>query len=193
MIQLSDNVIQYFPGEGPGPEAAGFIKIALVGSDSYEPSGAYDWQGKFAQGLASICDPNSGNGLIMYKNMKFAVLTCKPANPPVNPVLELNNPDAVNKISATIDFCEQADGIFCNFLKKSEATFPIFAFGYLANSGKMVVRCPEEYKNYPLVNMICQRKGIPLYPGRLTNVLTILQGLLTLPNISKYQQYSLPE
>ena len=183
MIQLSNNVIEYFPGEPLGEEAAGAIKIALIGSDSYEPSGTYDWQGKFAAGLAKIADPVGGTGLIMYKNMKFAILNCKPANPPQNPILDLNNPEAVTKISSSLDFCAAADGIFLNFLKKSKSMMPIFELGYLSQSGKVVVRCPDEYIYQPLVSMVCQRHGIPMFPGQLTNVLTILQGLFTLPNL----------
>jgi len=193
MIQLSSNVIEYFPGDSIGDEASGYIKIALAGSDSYEPSGAYDWQRKFAEGLVQLSDPNSGTGLIMYKNMKFAVLNCKSANPPANFSLDINNQEAVDKISSNLDFCAVADGIFLNFLKKSESLMPVFQFGYLAKTGRLVVRCPDEYKYHALVSVICQREQIPLYPGRLTNVLTILQGLLTLPNIAQMQQLQLPE
>ena len=193
MIQLSTNVIEYFPGEIPGEEAAGAVKIALIGSDSYDPSGTYDWQGKFAAGLVKLADPVGGTGLIMYKNMKFAILNCKPANPPANPALDLGNPEAVMKISGSLDFCAMADGIFLNFLKKSQSVMPIFELGYLCQSGKVVVRCPDEYAYQPLVSMICQRHGVPMYPGQMTNVLTILQGLFTLPTLQQIQQYPLPE
>lgn len=193
MIQLSNNVIEYFPGEEIGPEAAGAIKIALIGSDSYDPSGTYDWQGKFADGLVKLSDPTGGTGLLMYKNLKFVILNCKPANPPANPTLDLGNPEAVTKITSSLDFCAMADGIFLNFLKKSQSMMPVFELGYLCQSGKLVVRCPDEYVNQPLVSLICERHGVPMYPGQMTNVLTILQGLFTLPSLQQIQQYPLPE
>ena len=183
----------YYPGETLDETVNGTVKIALVGSDSYEPGGVYDWQQKFAEGLAKIADPVGGNGLLMYKNMNYTILNCKPATPPQNPTLDLNNPEMVTKVSATFDFCHVADAIFLNLLKKSTSMMPIFELGYLARTGKVVVRCPNEYIYQPMVSLVCQRHNIPLYPGQMTNVLTILQGLFTLPNLQQIQQYPLPE
>jgi hypothetical protein len=183
----------YYPGETLDESINGTVKIALIGSDSYEPGGMYDWQGKFAEGLAKLADPIGGQGLLMYKNLNYTILNCKPANPPHNPTMDINNPEMVTKVSASFDFCSVADAIFLNFLKKSTSMMPVFELGYLANSGKLVVRCPNEYAYQPLVQLVCQRHGIPMYPGQMTNVLTILQGLFALPGLQQTQQYPLPE
>lgn len=193
MVILGNNVRMFYPGEPLDESVNGTVKIALVGSDSYEPGGAYDWQGKFAEGLAKIADPVGGTGLLMYKNMNFTILNCKPATPPKSPIMDLNNPEMVTKVSATLDFCSVADAVFLNFLKKSTSTMPIFELGYLSRTGKVVVRCPNEYAYKPLVELVCSRHGIPMFPGQMTTVLTILQALFTLPNLQQIQQYPLPE
>ena len=193
MIQLSNNVTMYYPGETLDESINGTVKITLIGSDSYEPGGAYDWQGKFAEGLAKLADPVGGQGLLMYKNMNYTILNCKPANPPQNPTMDINNPEMVTKVSASFDFCSIADAIFLNFLKKSTSMMPIFELGYLANSGKLVVRCPNEYAYQPLVQLVCQRHGIPLLPVN-SNVKDAIWALMSIcPSMQTNTQISLPE
>ena len=108
----------YYPGETLDESINGTVKIALIGSDSYEPGGMYDWQGKFAEGLAKLADPIGGQGLLMYKNLNYTILNCKPANPPHNPTMDINNPEMVTKVSASFDFCSVADAIFCHPMRR---------------------------------------------------------------------------
>lgn len=195
MEQISENVIVYYPGDVIGEEATGSVKIALVGSSSYDPSGAYAWEQKFIEGVAYYADRsmNSKTGLVMFKNLNYAILCGKPANPLQNPEMSVDNPEFTAKTTSNFDFCDQADGIIFNFLKKSQAPAPLLLFGNYAQSQKMICRCPAEYYAYPMVKLMCERYQIPLYPGKMVSVLLMLQGLFTLPAFQQVQQFNLPE
>lgn len=194
MEQVSENVIVYYPGDPIGEEATGSVKIALVGSSSYDPSNAFNWEQKFIEGVAYYADRsmNSKTGLVMFKNLNYAILCGKPANLN-NPNMDPNNQEFIVKTSSNLDFCDAADGIIFNFLKKSQSPFPPMLFGHLATSGKMICRCPSEYFAYPLVKLMCERYRVPLYPGKMVSVLLMLQGLFTLPAFQQVQQFQLPE
>ena len=71
MEQVSENVVVYYPGDPIGEEAAGTVKIALIGSSSYDPSGVHDWEKKFIEGVKYYADRsmNSTTGLVMFKNL----------------------------------------------------------------------------------------------------------------------------
>lgn len=194
MEQVSENVIVYYPGDPIGDEAQGTVKIALMGSSSYDASGTYNWEQKFIEGVKYYADRsmNSKSGLVMFKNLNYSILCGKPANLQ-NPEMNLDNPEFVTKVSSNLDFCNAADGIIFNFLKKSTAPFPLMLFSYLVQTEKMIVRCPLEYPNYPAVKLLCERHNVPLYPGKMVGVLLMLQGLFTLPAFQQAQQFQLPE
>ncbi len=195
MEQVSENVIVYYPGDVIGDEAAGAVKIALVGSSSYDPSGSYAWEEKFIEGVKYYSDRsmNSKTGLVMFKNLNYAILCGKAANPPINSNMSVDNPEFYQKVTSNLDFCDAADGIVFNFLKKSQSPTPLMLFGHLAQTGKLICRCPCEYFSYPLVKLMCERYQIPLYPGKMVGVLLMLQGLFTLPAFQQVQQFNLPE
>lgn len=195
MEQVSENVFVYYPGDPIGDEAAGTVKIALVGSSSYDPSGAFAWEQKFIDGVKYYADRsmNSKTGLVMFKNLNYSILCGKPANPMQNMMMSLDNPEFTTKTTSNLDFCDAADGIIFNFLKKSTSPAPLVLFGNLLQTGKVICRCPNEYFAYPLVKIMCERYNVPLYPGKMVSVLLMLQGLFTLPAFQQVQQFQLPE
>lgn len=193
MEQLSENVVIISGGE-PIPEGSEeAIKIALLGSSDLNPMGDGDWQYKFAKGLALITSTEPGKGIIMYKGMKFLVMNCKSWSPRV-PVMSYDNVEFIQKISTDLDYAMASDCIFFNFHKKSQAVFPLLEFSNLVGSGKMVVRCSQEYGNYGFVRIMCERLQVPLLPGATTSVLTVLQTMSAfIPKFQELSKLRLPE
>ena len=193
MEQISNSVAIISGGE---PIPAGFedgIKIALMGSSDLNVSSELDWYSKFAQGVALITNTEPGKGIIMYRGMKFLLMSCKSWNP-ANPVISYDNPEFVTKISMDLHYADAADCIFFNFLKKSTAQMPLTEFCLASHSGKMICRCPNDYVNYGIVRCICERYNIPLLPGAATSVLSVLQTMWAfIPKFQELQKFRLPE
>lgn len=193
MDQLNQNVAMISGGE---PIPVGFedaIKIALIGSSDMNPAGNGDWQSKFAQGLTLITDTTPGKGIIMYRGMKFLCLNCRSWGN-ADQRMTYDNPEFVQKLTADLDYCGAADCIFFNFLKKSQSTFPLLEFSSMIQSGKLVVRCPNDYLNYGYVRIMCERYGVPLLPGATTSILTVLQTMQAfIPKFVEVTKLRLPE
>ena len=193
MEQISENVVILSGGEPVPPGFEDSFKIALIGSSDIGATQELDWFAKFAQGVASISCTEPGKGIIMYRGMKFLLLSCKSWNP-ANPTMTYENPEFINKCSADLDYCAVADCIFFNFLKKSTAIMPLLNFSLLSQSQKMIVRCPSDYSNYGYVRFLCERYNIPLLPGATTSVLGVLQTMLAfVPKFRELQKFKLPE
>lgn len=193
MEQISNTVAIISGGE---PIPAGFedgIKIALMGSSDLNVSQELDWYSKFAQGVALITNTDPGKGIIMYRGMKFLLMSCKSWNPS-NPIMSYNNPEFITKMSADLDYAAAADCIFFNFLKKSTAQMPLTEFCLVSQSGKVICRCPNDYVNYGVVRCISERYNIPLLPGATTSVLSVLQTMWAfIPKFQEVQRFKLPE
>lgn len=190
MQQISENLLVINAGE-PLPEGIdGALKIYLAGSCDISSNQEFDWQSKFINGLATLS--KSDSGLIMLKNQRFVVMN--PRYVPQNPAPSVVNPEFVTKTNWCQDMMMAADAVFCNFLKKSISPIPMFEFGCLVNSGKMVVRCPEDYYGYGTVKILCERNQIPLFPGKIGTVPVIIQALYSyIPAFKTAQQLILPE
>lgn len=190
MQQISENLLVVNAGE-PLPEGIeGALKIYLAGSCDIGPNQDFDWQGKFINGLATLA--KSDGGLIMLKNQRFVIMN--PRYVPQNPTPGIVNPEFVTMMNWKQDMMAAADAVFCNFLKKSVSPMPMFEFGCLCSSGKMVVRCPEEYAGYGTVKIVCERNQVPLFPGKIGTVPVIVQALYSyIPAFKTAQQLILPE
>lgn len=191
MQPASDNVIILDPGEITPPGYEDAIKLTLIGSIDTRPDGKFDWARKFIQGLVELTDPLKG--ILQYRGLRFIIgNTFFPSN---NPEPTIQNPEFISKIQWTNQLIHDSDIIFCNFLKRSQAPIPLFWFGMVAQSGKLVVRCPDEYMGYGLVQTICQCYNIPLMPGKVGSVLAIVQAMDSISDVfkSKQDKNTLPE
>jgi len=188
MQQLSENVIvlqagDQFPPEGFDPNE--FIKIALIGSTDLNPNTNDSWFEKFEESLVNV-----QREVLMYKNMKFMILDCKSLGP--NGDMTYDNQAFLNKFQSDWSFMSQADAIFCNFLKRSTAQYPIYLFSSQLTSGKMLVRCPQEYFSYGYVRTACELNSVPLLPGNAMTVTGVLGNMFSfIPNLQKMQRYSI--
>ena len=113
--------------------------------------------------------------------------------PNFDPTPSITNQEYMNKKTWEMDMVNAADGIFLNFLSKSVSPLPLFEFGLLATSGKLIVRCPENYFQYSQVAFTCQRMGITLLPTK-ANVKDVLWSMANLlPALQQNKALQLPE
>lgn len=197
MKNISDNVIVLEMGEPIPPGSEDAIKILLVGSESIDGQtangqpGTYDWQSKFAQGVASIANPN--DGLIMFKNAKYLIINSKyiPVITP-DPMIP-ENAELMNKYNWILDMSNTADIIFCNILKKTTSPIPLMEFGLFVPSQKLVMRCPETYPYFQLVKLICERSQVPLLQSKSTVKDALFSAYSFCKRFQELQKYQLPE
>ena len=192
MLNISENVTVLSPGDTflDAPDA---LKIYLAGCMSLSEGDAFDWQSKFSSGVATLSSIDSPQALLQFKGKRFII--CNPRSMRANPERTLQNPEFVTAQNWKMDAIEYCDGIFCNFLKKSVDVMPMMEFGYILRTGKAVVRAPQAYVNYPIVQYMCQRFKIPLLPeGRAGDVLSVLQTMFSyVPGFQARQGLQLPE
>ena len=199
MKTISDNVIVIEMGEQLPPGTEDAIKILLVGTESIDnttvnPTGqpsTYDWQSKFAQGTASIANPQ--DGLIMFKNTKYVIINAKYIPVMTPDIAAPGNQELVNKYNWILEMANCADIIFCNILKKTTSPIPLMEFGLFATSQKLVVRCPETYQYFQLVKLICERSNIPLLQSKSTVKDALFSAYSFCKRFQEMQKYQLPE
>ena len=194
MKNISENVIVLEMGEPIPPGSDDAIKILLVGTESVDGpgvEGTYDWQSKFAQGIASIANPD--DGLIMFKNAKYLIINSKyiPVITP-DPMIP-ENTELFNKYNWILEMANASDIIFCNILKKTTSPIPLMEFGLFATSQKLVMRCPETYPYFQLVKLICERSNIPLLQSKSTVKDALFSAYSFCKRFQELQKYQLPE
>lgn len=181
MEQLASNIkVLYSPEPIPGEGIEDYVKIALVGSTDLVDGGQLDWYTAFINGLVTIAGRESNHAVNIFKNLNYLVFNCK--TPKVaNGSMSVDNPEFVQHTAWLSDCCDLADGIFINFLKRSTSVMPLFWFSQYVKSGKLVVRVPMEadYVYSGLVNMECQRFNVPMFPGKMGNVMSVIQAFFS--------------
>lgn len=191
MEQPKDNVIVLTPGDAIPEGTENSVKILLLGSIDTREDRKFDWAGKFIAGICDITDPEKG--LIQYQGFNFTLINGTVPSP-INGTPNLFNNDFITKTNWIYQMISECDAIFFNFLKNSVASIPLFWFGYCCSSGKMVVRCSEEYCNYPIVKLSCASKNIPLLPGKVGSVLNALNSIAAFtPKFQEIMKYQMPE
>ena len=197
MKTISDNVIVVEMGEQLPPDTDA-IKILLVGTESIDDAAGmngqpatFDWQTKFAQGTASIANPN--DGLIMFKNAKYILINAKYIPQMTPDISTPGNVELANKYNWILDMANQADIIFCNILKKTTNPIPLMEFGLFSTSQKLVMRCPESYPYFQIVKLICERSQIPLLQSKSTVKDVLFSAYSFCKRFQELQKYQLPE
>jgi hypothetical protein len=185
MQQINENLVVIFAGD-PWEEAMNdYLKIYLGGS--VDLGEKFNWHGKFIQGLTKLTDPIAGDP--RYNDKKFLIMS--PRVPVINPSPTLDNPEFINKKRWEFDMLKKSDVVFCNFLKKATTPGAINELLLMATSGKLVVRCPLDYFNYPTIKTISDSFGFPIF-GETANTLDILQYMFTsIPKFVNIQNYGL--
>ena len=189
MLQLSPNVLVLNVGDLLPEPYGDAIKIYLAGSEDLNPSNE-KWQDKLCNAMVTLTE--GPNAISVFKGKNWIFINPM-MTPQFDPTPNMSNPEFVNKLTWQMDMMNAADGIFLNFLKRSVSPLPLFTLGQAVNSGKLVVRCSEEYFQYGLVNFICGRHQVPLLPNRSTVKDVIWAFFSLLPGLQISQKIQLPE
>ena len=191
MEQISNNVMVLNVGDQIPPGTEDALKIYLGGSMDLGPTGEYNWFQKFIDGMKVAVDPTKG-----YMNLfsKYNYIIFNPYYVPKNPAQNIFNQEFTQKWTWENQCLEMADCIFLNFLGKSTSPLPLYTFGYIVRSGKLVVRCPEIYTNYGIVKMACDTYNVPLVGSKMGTVNQILSLMFSfIPKFQEVGKNTLPE
>lgn len=189
MQQLSNNILVLNVGDQL-PEVTGdAVKIYLAGTQDMNPTNEH-WQDKVCQAMVSLTE---GPGAIsVFKAHKWIFIN--PLMPPqMNPMPSIDNPEFMQKMDWSYNMMSAADGIFMNFLKKSVSPLPLYEFGLTVNSGKLVVRCSQDYFQYGVISFFCNRCNVPLLPTSSNVKDSIWAFFSILPGLQQNQKLQLPE
>ena len=185
MIQINPNLVVLGVSEMLTPELQGYLKIFLSGSIAFSPKA--DWQQKFINAMTRLTDPTNGDP--RFNDKQFVVIN--PKAPLQNPEMSLANQEFTQKTQWELQMYQQADAIFCNFLKKSVNPIAFNGLLYNALSQKVIVRCPAEYQFYPYINLVCLNSGIPLLGDSGTAVDVISKCFEVIPRFQEVASYGL--
>lgn len=187
MQQINQNLVVLNVGDPWDDLYSGYLKIFLSGSTDLSGALKTDWQTKVINAFTRITDPMTGNP--NFNTMKFLIMN--PKMPVKNPVPDLSNQEFTTKLQWELQMMQMADGIFCNFLKKSQSPSALYGFLMNAMSQKVVARCPQEYQNYAYINMICIQYGIPML-GDSGTVMDVLNKFFEyIPKFQEVQNFGL--
>lgn len=76
----------------------------------------------------------------------------------------VNNPNFVAQVNWELDAQRQADCIAMYFVPDTRAPITLLELGLFADTGKLVVCCPEGYWRKGNVDVVCGRYSIPQLP-----------------------------
>lgn len=185
MQQINPNLTVISVGEQITPDLAGALKIFLSGSIAFNEKA--DWQGKFINAMTKLTDPQAGDA--RFNKLHFLVIN--PKAPVQNPEISLANQEYTQKTQWEFQMMQQADGIFCNYSKKSQNPMSINGFLLNAGSQKVVCRCPAEYQFYPMINLVCLNYGIPLLGDSGTSLNVLEKFFEMIPKFQEVANYGL--
>lgn len=157
MQQLNENIIVLNPGDPLEEIYENYIKIYLSGTLDLNEN-KIPWQQKFINALVHLTSQKSEN-LPDLSEIKFLVIN--PLMPTDGPAV-MDNPAFVQKLSWELQFQDQADIIFCNFLKKGKGLSSLTGLLLNAKSEKLVVRCPIDSIFYGMIKVLGQNYGFPV-------------------------------
>ena len=188
MQQINENLIVLSPGDQLQGVADDCLKIYLSGSLDMSGNGI-PWQQKFINGLSKMTVPHPEDPSIPdYSMFKFAVI-----NPlgPANGEPTLDNPEYVQKTQWALQCQGMVDVIFCNLLKKSKLPSAINDFLIWAQSGKVVVRAPQESVFFPMISLLSQTFQIPLVSDSGSVIQVMDTMFKSNPKFQELSQYGL--
>lgn len=192
MDQLLPNLLVLGPGENVPEGCEDSLKIFLAGSIDLSNNSEYKWQEKFINGMKQIVSTEPGKGISPFN--KYNWILVNPYCSLKNPVPTIMNQEWTMYKNWELEAYNWCDGIFLNFLKKSTNPITLFTLGYICQSGKVVVRLPDEYFQSGLVRLITTKFGVPCIPGKVGNILNVIQNFFSfIPKFQEVTKFNLPE
>lgn len=75
----------------------------------------------------------------------------------------INDPQFYQQVNWELNGLDKADYIIMNFLPDSKSPITLLELGLYADSGKIMVICPDEFYRSGNVHIVCDRYNIPLF------------------------------
>ena len=124
------------------------IKVFLAGS--IDMGGSEDWQAKAIREL-------SGDGVVLLNPRRADWNRAwKPS---------ADEPEFHRQVQWELDALERADIILMYFAPASQSPITLLELGLHADSGKVLLACPEGFWRKGNVDIVAERHGIPVYPS----------------------------
>jgi len=74
-----------------------------------------------------------------------------------------SNPEFNKQVNWELDHLDKADIIFMYFSPETKSPISLLELGLYADSGKMIVCCPDDFYRKGNVDIVCARFNIPVY------------------------------
>lgn len=190
MLNVSEHVTVFYPGEQLPQITNDSVKIYLGGTIDFSGNPETDWQQAFIDGLVKLTDPLKG--LLLIKNLNFIVFNPKvPLTNPAGPTLD--NPEFISVMDWRLQMQGLSDIVFLNIMKNSVSPIPILEFGSLLDSGKLIVRASEGNQVYSHIRIYCEKHQVPLLTGKTSVKDVLLAAGGYLEKFRDNAKYPLPE
>lgn len=148
-------------------DVSGKLSIFLAGS--IEMGVAEDWQTKVQEHLSeydiSVYNPRRDDWDSSWKQ-------------------DISDPQFLHQVNWELDHLDKADIILMYFLPETKSPISLLELGRYADSGKMIVCCPEGFWRRGNVQILCDRFSIPLY-DRFNEAMNLLINHLIFKIIKK--------
>jgi hypothetical protein len=123
-----------------------YKKIFLAGT--IEMGNSEDWQSKLSNVLS---------------DRPYTVLNPRRADWDSSWTQEFENPQFYQQVTWELNALDKADIIILYLLPDSKSPISLMELGLYANSGKLLVCCPNGFWRKGNVDIVCERFNIPLY------------------------------
>lgn len=129
-----------------------YFNIFLAGS--IENGAAEDWRTEFYDKFLSICP--------IYKGVMF-----NPRREVWDSTLkrDISEPETYSQITWELDYLKRAELIVMYFSPGTISPITLLELGLYANSGKLIVVCPDGYFRKADVDIVCKENNIPMFPS----------------------------
>lgn len=166
-VKKPDNKVLTHEGHTPldySDKQQGLVKIFLAGS--IEMGAAEDWQKRIANCLPGydvlLFNPRRDDWDASWKQ-------------------DIGNEQFNYQVSWELNRLEESDFIFMYLSPETKSPISLLELGLYANSGKMLVCCPNGFWRKGNVDIVCTRLNIPLY-GTMDEAIEGLKTKIRLKN-----------
>lgn len=121
-------------------------KIFLAGT--IEMGNSEDWQSKVIE---------------YFNDRPFTILNPRREEWDSSWEQSITNPQFYQQVNWELDALDKADYIIMNLLPESKSPISLLELGLYANSGKLLVCCPDGFWRKGNVEIVCEKFNIPMY------------------------------
>lgn len=121
---------------------------AIFLAGSIEMGKAEDWQSKVTKSL---------------ENTDYIILNPRRDDWDSSWKQDISNPQFYEQVSWELEALDMADVIIMHFVPDTMSPISLLELGLHANSGKLLVSCPEGFWRRGNVEIVCETYGIPFF------------------------------